>query len=173
MARCKTCAAPLPPHTGVCEYCGSHNAIDLAGIHEFTVNRPESNRICPDCDIPLQTLDLKVEGKFFIERCERCFGLFFDPGELEALLDKSVSNVFTVDRRRIETLAREQSGGNLKITYRKCPVCRELMYRINFAHRSGVIVDQCKTHGMWLDSGELNRLLEWKRPEASSSTRAS
>jgi len=80
MARCKSCTAPLPPHSGVCEYCGSSNDVDLKGIHEFTVNRPESPRRCPQCGIPLQTLDLGTGGKFYIERCENCLGLFFDPG---------------------------------------------------------------------------------------------
>jgi len=37
------------------------------------------------------------------------------------------------------------------------------MNRINFGHRSGVIVDQCRPHGLWLDSGELKHLLDWKK----------
>ena len=74
MAKCNSCAAPLPPHTGVCEYCGSQTDIDLKGIHEYTVNRPEANRVCPECEIPLQTLDLQMEGKFLIERCDTCQG---------------------------------------------------------------------------------------------------
>jgi Zn-finger nucleic acid-binding protein len=163
MARCNACAAPLPPDVGVCEYCGSQTDIDLKGIHEFTVTKPESSRVCPDCDIPLQTLDLQVDGNFFIERCDTCLGLFFDPGELEALMEKSVSNVFSINRKRIDAVIREKRDGDGKFAYRKCPVCRELMYRINFGARSGVIVDQCKTHGVWLDSGELKRLLEWKK----------
>lgn len=163
MARCSACSAPLPHHNGVCEYCGSHNDVDLKGIHEFTINKPESNRICPDCDIPLQTLDLQIDGKFYLERCTRCMGLFFDPGELEALMDKSVSNVYSIETKRLDALLREQSKTAEKITYRKCPVCRQLMHRTNFGHRSGVIVDQCKTDGLWLDSGELKRLLNWKK----------
>ena len=163
MARCNTCAAPLPPHTSVCEYCGSQSDIDLKSIHEFTTNKPESNRICPDCDIPLQTLDLEVEGKFYIERCDSCLGLFFDPGELEALMDKSVSNVFSIDRKRIDALVSEQSNRINRFAYRKCPVCRVFMQRVNFGHRSGVIADQCRSHGVWLDSGELKRLLDWKK----------
>jgi Zn-finger nucleic acid-binding protein len=163
MARCNTCAAPLPPNAGVCEYCGSQNDVDLKGIHEFTEKKPESIRVCPDCDLPLQSLDLRVEGKFFIERCDACLGLFFDPGELEALMEKSVSNVFSINRKRLDTLIREKRGGDGGFSYRKCPVCKELMHRINFGARSGVIVDQCKTHGVWLDSGELKRLLEWKK----------
>lgn len=163
MARCNACTAPLPPHVGVCEYCGFRNDVDLKGIHEFTANKPESTRTCPDCDIPLHTLDLQVEGKFFIERCDTCLGLFFDPGELEALMGKSVSNVFSINRNRLDALVREQRDGDGRFAYRKCPVCKELMHRINFGARSGVIVDQCKTHGVWLDSGELKRLLDWKK----------
>ncbi len=163
MARCNACSAPLPPQVGVCEYCGSQNDVDLKGIHEFTVNKPDSNRICPDCDIPLHSLDLEVEGSFYIERCDRCMGLFFDPGELEALMDKSVSNVFSINRKKIDILVREQGEVEDKIVYRKCPVCSQFMHRANFGYRSGVIVDQCKTHGVWLDNGELKRLLGWKK----------
>jgi Zn-finger nucleic acid-binding protein len=33
------------------------------------------------------------------------------------------------------------------------------MNRINFAHASGVILDICKQHGLWLDRGELQAVL--------------
>ena len=29
--------------------------------------------------------------------------------------------------------------------------------------RSGVIVDSCRDHGLWLDAGELRQLMEWSR----------
>jgi len=32
-----------------------------------------------------------------------------------------------------------------------------------FAYRSGVVVDHCKDHGIWLDSGEITHLMEWKK----------
>jgi Zn-finger nucleic acid-binding protein len=35
------------------------------------------------------------------------------------------------------------------------------MNRINFGAQSGVIVDKCKEHGVWLDGGELRQLMEW------------
>ena len=38
-----------------------------------------------------------------------------------------------------------------------------LMNRVNFGRRSGVVIDQCIKHGIWLDSGELTHLLEWKK----------
>jgi Zn-finger nucleic acid-binding protein len=37
------------------------------------------------------------------------------------------------------------------------------MNRVAFGHRSGVVIDQCKSHGVWLDGGEISHLLEWKK----------
>ena len=37
------------------------------------------------------------------------------------------------------------------------------MNRVNFGAKSGVIVDRCKEHGVWLDGGELRQLFEWMK----------
>ena len=37
------------------------------------------------------------------------------------------------------------------------------MNRVNFAHCSGVIVDVCKSHGVWFDRDELSRIVEFIR----------
>jgi Zn-finger nucleic acid-binding protein len=135
----------------------------LKGLYKHRVEDVESERICPRCDNPLQTIDLKLEGKFLIERCTDCLGLFFDPGELETLLDKSVSKVFHIDREQLETINKLRRHQDYPVTYIKCPVCRKLMNRINFGTQSGVIVDKCKNHGIWLDGGEMRHLMEWMK----------
>jgi len=163
MANCSSCSAPLPAHTTICEYCHSRNDVDLRGIHEFTVSKPNSQRICPTCDIPLQTINLSGDGKYYIERCDRCMGLFFDPGELEALLDKSVTNVFRIDHKNINKLVKDRANQKRKVQYVKCPVCTNIMNRANFGKRSGVIIDRCKDHGIWLDGGELKQIMEWRK----------
>jgi len=45
-----------------------------------------------------------------------------------------------------------------KVAYRKCPICGDLMQRKNFGKRSGVIVDWCGEHGVWLDADELESI---------------
>lgn len=35
------------------------------------------------------------------------------------------------------------------------------MARKNFGERSGIVVDVCKVHGVWLDRGELDALLAY------------
>lgn len=161
MANCDNCSAPLPPNSIICQYCGSRNDTDLKGIHRFTVTVPDTERTCPRCSISLQTIDLKIEGTFLIERCERCLGLFFDVGELEALIKASVTHVYQVDRHKITDLNETLRNNDYPPNYIKCPVCGTLMSRVNFGARSGVIIDKCPDHGIWLDGGELRHLLEW------------
>lgn len=163
MPNCRNCAAPIAAGSIVCRYCGTRNDIDLRGVHEYTVKVPESERTCPRCNRPLQTVDLGIEGTFMIERCEKCLGLFFDPGELEALLRKSVDHVYDIDYKGLNVLANTKRHDEFAISYVKCPVCTKLMNRTNFGARSGVIVDRCGDHGVWLDGGELRQLLEWTK----------
>ncbi|NOQ35199.1 MAG: hypothetical protein GQ569_04810 [Methylococcaceae bacterium] len=162
MAVCKTCSAPLEPNTNRCQYSGVRNDVDLDSKHEFSVESPYSDRICPHCNITLQTIDLKINGHLYIERCTECFGLFFDPGEIETLLDSAVSGVATVNFKHIQNINKDRYQSK-KVKYIKCPVCQMMMNRVNFGHRSGVIIDQCHKHGIWLDNGEITHLMEWKK----------
>jgi len=90
-------------------------------------------------------------------------GLFFDPSELEALLDSSVTNVFQIDRVGLDNINLHRQPDQYPVSYIKCPVCSELMNRVNFGTRSGVIIDRCRNHGVWLDGGELNHLMKWMK----------
>lgn len=47
------------------------------------------------------------------------------------------------------------------IGYVACPRCGELMARRNFGRTSGILVDTCKKHGIWLDRGELRRVVDY------------
>lgn len=161
MSNCKNCSAPLPVNSIVCGYCGTRNDTDLRGVHKYTVQKPDTDRICPRCNISTKTIDMKVEGRFLIERCPDCLGLFFDTGELETLLKASVKNVYDVNRHKINELNKTFRNNQYPATYIKCPVCSQIMNRVNFGAKSGVIIDKCSEHGVWLDGGELRHLLEW------------
>ncbi len=163
MPNCLNCGAALPPDSLVCPYCKTRADIDLKGIHAYTIEKPESDRTCPRCDKPLQTIDLKISQKFLIERCPVCQGLFFDLNELEALLEKSVAHAYEIDYTRLQQIQALKRHQDYKVTYIKCPVCRKLMNRINYGAQSGVIIDKCRDHGIWLDGGELRQILEWTK----------
>lgn len=163
MANCKNCGAVLTGTLLVCEYCKTRQDVDLSVVHRFTVEKPPSERICPRCHVPLQTVDLQLKGKFLIERCSRCLGLFFDPGELEALLENAVTHVHAVDLQRLNEVRHVKRRDEYPVAYIDCPVCLRLMNRVNFGSRSGVIADRCREHGLWLDGGELRQILEWTK----------
>ncbi|MBF0328951.1 MAG: zf-TFIIB domain-containing protein [Nitrospirae bacterium] len=162
MARCSNCNAPLPDGSIVCAYCGDRNDVDLKGIHYYTTHESDESRTCPRCNNTiLKTIDLKLTGKFLIERCEQCLGFFFNPGELEALLDATVNNVWLIDNIGLDSINLHRKPDPYPVAYIKCPVCSKLMNRVNYGAKSGVILDSCKAHGVWLDSGELRHLFEW------------
>lgn len=163
MARCSNCNAPLPDGSLLCSYCGDRNDIDLNGIHYYTTHENDTPRACPRCDVQLKTINLKLNGTFLIDRCDQCLGLFFDPGELEALLEATVSNVFLIDKCGLDGINLRRQADQYPISYIKCPICSQLMHRVNFGARSGVIIDRCKAHGVWLDGGELRHLFEWMK----------
>ncbi len=164
ITRCPSCGAPLEDGSIQCPYCKSRLDVDLKAIHKNTTIVPESKRRCPHCNVYMNTIDLSSgAGPFLIERCPVCYGLFFDPGELEKILERGVSNAFVIDYNMLDKLADEQRDRRETVKYIPCPVCGKLMNRINYGTRSGVVVDSCRDHGVWLDAGELKRLLEWTK----------
>ncbi len=158
---CVNCGAPLSPKSNVCTFCGSLNDTDLRTIGRRTTGKTPSERTCPRCDVRMDTIELCAVGGLCVERCDKCLGMFFDPNELESLIDTSVSRVFEVDFERMSRIVEEEAPDSSQVTYVKCPVCAELMHRKIYGPRSGVIVDTCRGHGVWLDGGELGRILKW------------
>ena len=117
---------------------------------------------CPACEGKLRHIRIDLQSSLTIERCGGCCGLFFNPGELEHVLDAQTNPVVVIDYQQIDVLASDVSDQG-SIRYRKCPACAERMSPWNFGGRSGVILDRCGAHGYWLDGGELRRLAEWWR----------
>ena len=94
-----------------------------------------------------------------IQRCLGCNGLWLNPGDLQGMVDppaddgKAALNVAQM-RRTIQSMVPPAETQR----YRKCPVCEAVMRRRNFGDRSGVILDECKSHGVYLDAGEFDAI---------------
>ena len=160
MANCVNCSAPLPGGAYICAYCGSRNDVDFLGRGKTEVDAGPP-RFCPDCGTPLSVFILPVrEGmEVRIDRCQKCLGLFFDSGELDSVLE-NLAEAFSIDFQALQGRTLTLEG---QFRYRKCPVCGKVMNRLNFGARSGVVTDQCASHGTWLEVGELRRLWEWRK----------
>ena len=109
---------------------------------------------CPRCREPMQSLRL---GDTNARECSACGGLWLDPESLQKLANgrEAQAAVVSLLAARIPTATAPVDA----VRYFPCPSCTKLMNRVNFAHSSGVVLDVCKTHGVWLDRGELQRVL--------------
>jgi len=62
--------------------------------------------------------------------------------------------IFPTQQTKREPVEREK-----QVRYVRCPVCRTMTNRWNFARISGVIIDSCRDHGIWFDAGEIEKVM--------------
>ncbi len=114
----------------------------------------ESKRKCPRCAEEMQALQL---GATIVRECATCGGLWVDPSTLQKLCDDREAHAGVESTLAARTPTNTAPTDTVR--YIPCPHCAKLMNRVNFAHSSGVIMDVCKSHGVWLDRGELQRVV--------------
>ena len=108
---------------------------------------------CPACHNPME---MDFERGVEVHRCIGCAGLWLDPGELGAMVDDTGPAEANVAELREGMKGLRVPTGPVR--YRKCPRCLLTMNRRNFGSHSGVIVDECTQHGMYLDPGEFEAI---------------
>jgi Zn-finger nucleic acid-binding protein len=124
---------------------------------------------CPHCEVALKGVELGPHGTVKMHECPKCEGFWVDVATFEAIC---------TDREEQAIVAGGASGPPLRaelklegVRYLRCPTCRTLMNRVNFAGRSGVIIDTCRGHGTWFDKGELQNIVEFIRTGGLEQTR--
>lgn len=119
---------------------------------------PDRGGECPGCGAPLHRA--AVRHGVELDACGGCGGIWLDAGELELLTTNLDPTPGTGARDEAELRGRlpAPSPRETEVRYRECPRCREIMHRRNFGTISGVIVDECRRHGLFLDAGELEEV---------------
>ena len=167
--KCKFCSAPLARKGAICNYCGQRNPLNLGVLTAIEVEGKNKDIDCPVCNIAFENINIGAKERLLIQRCYECDGIFILEDILEQLIKKQ-----TIPREEIDlhVLRFVQNNPRHKqervIKYRACPICSKIMQRINYRVVSGVIVDRCLRHGVWLDGGELKQILEWKKAGGAS-----
>jgi len=158
---CLKCGAPLAPKSKLCTYCGARSDLDFGVGMRRTDDLTE--RQCPECDVGMHALTLSAEGdQVDVDRCERCFGIFFDVGELETITRGIAKSQPHIDRDRLNQLLSEEAPqSNRKKAYIPCPICKTMMNRRSYGSLSGVVIDYCRDHGIWLEGGEYRQIINW------------
>ncbi len=174
---CPSCGASVDRKAANCDYCGAHLDFSLKGKTKHCphcyMRIPAESRFCTRCAKPVKLV--VEEGKILEDRrcprceaamlsrdvgqfpvigCPKCAGLFVPHETFEMMQDNSERVVEATDGA-----VRAQVEPEAAVTYLRCPVCRQMMNRKNFAGSSGVIIDICKSDGIWFDAGELEGIM--------------
>ena len=104
---------------------------------------------CPRCpDVALSQTSLGC-------LCSCCEGCWFGFEQFEKVL--RLSEVELLDSELKPTLKADTEGVPLE-TQVDCPHCQVAMKRHLYLADSDITIDLCRSHGMWLDDGELAKI---------------
>lgn len=112
----------------------------------------ETTMNCPRCRTELQT---RTTDGVEIDECPSCQGIWFDADELRRVKDEKDKDLNWMDFE----LWKHADRFRLKTKPVKCPNCAHELVTIDY-DETGVEIDHC-THcrGVWLDAGELEKIL--------------
>jgi len=104
---------------------------------------------CPKCRSDMQQLD--VDGTV-IDRCNRCHGIWFDAGEMEAMRDKDIA-------KAVDTGSARQGKIFDRIEDYRCPRCGGHMTRVVDEQQQHIGYETCNDcSGSYFDAGEFRDL---------------
>jgi Zn-finger nucleic acid-binding protein len=81
----------------------------------------------------------------------------------EKATEAAMKNSRLFEGKTIRAQGPRPGTGHDEKKYRPCPECEKLMLRRHYGRRSGIVIDVCRKHGIWFDSEELPRILDWIR----------
>jgi Zn-finger nucleic acid-binding protein len=119
---------------------------------------------CVHCHAALQE---RIHESITVLVCPVGHGLFLHADALKAAVHDR-----TADRPEAEERAAVAAQAAIPVEQlktdegqRTCPTCGTLMGKRVFAYESGVPIDVCEQHGVWLDHGELERIEAWSEAQ--------
>jgi len=157
--KCSFCHAPLPLNGLNCKYCGKLNQLNFSTVNkEAKESYVKSKYSCPLCQSHLNIID-------DLKHCQKCDGLFLTEEQLFDTVSKTMEKKET-NPHLLRFIQNNPRDNRRKTQYLPCPICEETMQHLNYKKVSGVIVDFCEEHGIWLDGGELRQIIEWEEIRA-------
>jgi Zn-finger nucleic acid-binding protein len=139
---CPSCFAPMFNGTAFCAKCGARRA---------RLEADDSQAECPGCRQSLSRVEI---GSTTVFECAGCDGVWIDAEVFERLVrERDLQSTAMV-----KFPARPPATSAASIRYRPCPRCGKMMNRVNFGRVSGTVVDVCRGHGTFLDTGELHQI---------------
>jgi Zn-finger nucleic acid-binding protein len=172
---CPSCGAAISSDSTSCQYCGARlQTVSCPACFGLAF---AGSKFCPHCGHELaKPADVRTDLK-----CPRCRtstmrGVALKETKLLECPDCCGLWVHTAVFNQICNSQKEQiemmelqipQPGDPRVDFHRmylaCPICTKMMNRLNFAHRSGVIIDVCKPDGIWFDRDEMRHIIEFIR----------
>ncbi|CAN5518571.1 hypothetical protein BH09MYX1_BH09MYX1_00820 [soil metagenome] len=150
--RCLFCGDQIDAVSGTCRACDARPSEDM-------VSGVDRSFSCPRCPEHARLVAIRVDDAFAFQ-CDTCPGRFVPAGDWSAMLDRQTSG----EHLPLGTFVPPPPGKGLTTKELfadvTCPVCAETMERAPFGSSDDVILDLCRRHGTWFDSGELVRAVQ-------------
>jgi Zn-finger nucleic acid-binding protein len=144
---CPSCFQTMFAGAKFCSHCGAKgNRTELAAGEA---------RLCPRCQIGMKTVAV---GNSNLLECSQCEGIWVDVETLQQICTDREKQAFVSS---VPPSIDQPLQFETAIRYVPCPICHELMNRVQFAHCSHIVVDVCKPHGTWFDKDELQRAVQF------------
>lgn len=103
---------------------------------------------CPRCEIALKKIRLGL-------LCRQCDGCWLNFAQLDRALTVSTE---VLEKAGLKATLRSDHPEINLAGLLNCPICAEKLRRFPYMVDSGILVDVCSKHGMWLDDGELGAI---------------
>jgi Zn-finger nucleic acid-binding protein len=182
--RCSNCGGALEASAPACPWCAAQVTLEEKELCAICpgcgARMAERARFCMECGIAIQPQALyalpaaaacprckgglrqrELAGAAIVE-CTACGGLWLSEERFDEFCATSEARE-TVGVALGHLARPREASGTEQVRYLPCVVCGDMMSRRNFASASGVILDVCRKHGVWLDHSELERVLSFVR----------
>jgi Zn-finger nucleic acid-binding protein len=117
---------------------------------------------CPNCKIPLSNAKI---GSVSLDECSRCRGIWFDKNELEEAKDEIDPDLRWMDLRIWHRPPRFQ----ITAQSHNCPKCQNVTMQLITYEQPDIDILHCPScEGSWLNSGNLEKIIDVLRKEADS-----
>jgi len=147
MPVCTECGRETKAARDTCLYCGGALVMETRAYVG-----------CPRCAATMRRD--QVDG-IELDLCDGCGGTWYDRGELEqhiAAGDPGPGD----DPAQAADREFHREADRMDTRYLKCPICANPMNRKNWGRLSGIIIDICGPHGLFLDAGELDKIRDFE-----------
>lgn len=171
---CPNCGAAVSSDSSKCAYCNARlatvacpNCFGMMFVGEKFCSHcgavaqrkevPAGGMLCPKCSAGMNPVEV---GKSHFFECSGCDGTWVDSTTLQQICDEKEQQAAIIG---MPVDAPQPMHLDTNFRYIPCPICKELMNRVNFARISGIILDVCKDHGTFFDKDELRQLVDFIR----------